>query len=213
MAQETDGIQSGENGPLSFDNEITELTRENNLFSENIYACLPMGIEIYDIKGVLRSINDSALKMYGVSDRNTVIGYVNLFNSPYMDENLKSKIQSGEDITLEFEYDFDRINELSYYTSQNTSTMIYEAKVVAVRNKAGKIIGHMLLTNDVTSIKKTEFRTDETKKNLEMAMDAANMSSWVYDVHKKTFSSLYGSPFETNYKSLNELTDRKTMLR
>lgn len=55
--------------------------------------------------GVLRKINDKALKMYGVCDRTTVIDKVNLFNSPYMDEELKSKIQRGEDVTLEFEYE------------------------------------------------------------------------------------------------------------
>ena len=72
--------------------------------------------------------------------------------------------------------------------------MIYEVKVVPVRNKKEAIIGHILLTNDVTAKKEAEFHTEENKKNLEMAMDATNMSSWVYDVYKKTFSSLYGSP-------------------
>lgn len=38
--------------------------------------------------------------------------------------------------------------------------------------------------NDMTSVKEVEFRTEESKKNLEMAMKAANMASWVYDVNK-----------------------------
>lgn len=37
----------------------------------------------------------------------------------------------------------------------------------------------------MTSVKEVEFRTEESKKNLEMAMKAANMASWVYDVNKK----------------------------
>ena len=132
--------------------------------------------------------------MYGVEDRNTVIGVVNLFNSPYVDEELKTKIQRGENIVLEFEYDFDRINRNAYFSSNNKNSMIYEVKVVPVRNKKEAIIGHILLTNDVTAKKEAEFHTEENKKNLEMAMDATNMSSWVYDVYKKTFSSLYGYP-------------------
>nr|WP_044656659.1 hypothetical protein [Bacteroides acidifaciens] len=45
----------------------------------------------------------------------------------------------------------------------------------------------------MTTEKEAEFRTEESKKNLEMAMEAANMASWVYNVHKKTFSTLYGN--------------------
>lgn len=63
---------------ISFDKEISELIYEQILFTEGAYARLPMSVEIYDAKGVLRSINDYALKMYGVNDRTTVLNIVNL---------------------------------------------------------------------------------------------------------------------------------------
>ncbi|WP_106829627.1 hybrid sensor histidine kinase/response regulator [Parabacteroides pacaensis] len=178
---------------LSSEEEISELIQEQLLFTQSIYARLPIGIEIYDANGVLRSINNHALSMYGVENQETVINKVNLFDSPYVNDILKAKIQSGEDIVLEFEYDFDRINNVSYFSSHNHDTMIYEARVIAIRGKSGAVIGHILLANDVTAVKEAEYRTGETKKNLEMAMDAANMSSWVYDVDKKTFSTVYGN--------------------
>ena len=74
-------------------NTSSELAQDPLLFAENIYASLPMSIEIYDANGVLRKINEPALKMYGVSDQTAVINKVNLFDSPYMDEELKSKVQ------------------------------------------------------------------------------------------------------------------------
>ena len=190
---------------MSSENGAAGLTQDQLLFTENIYASLPMSIEVYDANGVLRKINDKALKMYGVSDRTTVIGKVNLFNSPYMDEELKSKIQRGEDVTLEFEYDFDRINSDAYFCSQNKNSIIYEAQVVPVLADKGTIIGHILLSNDVTSAKEIEFRTEESKKNLEMAMEAANMASWVYNVHKKTFSTLHGNALAKEEMSLEQM--------
>lgn len=190
---------------MSSENGTAGLTQDQLLFTENIYASLPMSIEVYDANGVLRKINDKALKMYGVSDRTTVIGKVNLFNSPYMDEELKSKIQRGEDVTLEFEYDFDRINSDAYFCSQNKNSIIYEAQVVPVLADKGTIIGHILLSNDVTSAKEIEFRTEESKKNLEMAMEAANMASWVYNVHKKTFSTLHGNALAKEEMSLEQM--------
>ncbi len=190
---------------MSSENGAAGLTQDQLLFTENIYASLPISIEVYDANGILRKINDKALKMYGVSDRKTVIGKVNLFNSPYMDKELKSKIQRGEDVTLEFEYDFDRINSDAYFCSQNKNSIIYEAQVVPVLDDKGTIIGHILLSNDVTSAKEIEFRTEESKKNLEMAMEAANMASWVYNVHKKTFSTLHGNALAKEEMSLEQM--------
>lgn len=51
----------------------------------------------------------------------------------------------------------------------------------------------------MTSVKEVEFRTEESKKNLEMAMKAANMASWVYDVNKKVFNPLYGLTVAKKY--------------
>lgn len=199
---ETEPIESVKS---SSEKETPLLTQEQLLFAESIYACLPMSIEVYDTKGILRSINERALQMYGVSDKTTVVNTVNLFNSPYMDEKLKNRIQQGDNIVLEFEYDFERIKDNAYFSTQNKSSIIYEAKVVPLRSKEGEIIGHILLSNDVTAIKEAEFRTDESKKNLELAMEAASMSSWVYDVHKKTFNALYGNPVTKNNTTLEQL--------
>ena len=181
------------NDAFSREEEIAELIQDQLLFTRSIYSRLPVGIEIYDANGILRSINEHALRMYGVENRDTVVNRVNLFQSPYVDEALEAKIRSGEDILLEFEYDFARIKQEGYFPSHNRSIMIYEVRIIAIRGKSGAVIGHILLANDVTAAKEAEYRTEETKKNLEMAMDAADMSSWVYDVHKKTFSTVYGN--------------------
>ena len=85
--------------------------------------------------------------------------------------------------------------------------MIYEVRVVPIRSKKGTIIGHILLANDVTSAKEAEFRTEENKKNLEMAMEAANMSSWIYDVNKKRFKALHGDPIVKGNINQNELLE------
>lgn len=65
-----------------------------------------------------------------------------------MDDQLKARIQSGEEnIMLEFEYDFNRINEDEYFTTHNKNSMIFEVQVISLWNKAGNIIGHVLLSN------------------------------------------------------------------
>ena len=92
-----------------------------------------------------------------------------------------------------------------YFHTSNKDTIIYEVKIVPITNKQGTIVGHILLTNDVTSTKEAEYRTEESKKNLEMAMEAANMSSWVYDVYKMKFGILHGNSVFKSGMSLEQL--------
>ena len=197
---------SQENDDVIIDKEISKLIEEQRLFTESIYACLPVGIEIYDAHGVLRSINDHALRMYGVDDRTSVVNIVNLYKSPFVDSELLARIQSGEDISLEFEYDFDRVNKDAYYSSHNKDTMIYGVKVIPIWSRKKHLIGHILLANDMTSVKEVEFRTEESKKNLEMAkkaqdliakrdlaMKVSNIVHWDFDVNSQKFES-YNDP-------------------
>lgn len=197
---------SQENDDVIIEKEISKLIEEQRLFTESIYACLPVGIEIYDAHGVLRSINDHALRMYGVDDRTSVVNIVNLYKSPFVDSELLARIQSGEDISLEFEYDFDRVNKDAYYSSHNKDTMIYGVKVVPIWSRKKHLIGHILLANDMTSVKEVEFRTEESKKNLEMAkkaqdliakrdlaMKVSNIVHWDFDVNSQKFES-YNDP-------------------
>ena len=187
-----------------FEEKMSELLADQILFSESVYSHLPIGIEIYDKEGLLRGINHRALEIYGVDNASSVVGTVNLFNSPYVDDKLRVSIENGEEITLEFEYDFDRINR-GYYSSRHQNTIIYEVKIVPVRNRNEVILGYMLLTNDVTATKEAEFRTEENKKNLEMAMEAANMSPWVYDLQNNEFNSLHGNTIAKEGMKLEEL--------
>lgn len=187
----------------SFEKEMLALLDEQIFLTDSVFARLPMGVEIYDASGILRCLNERARLMYGV-ELDAVINKVNLFESPYVDEALLARIQSGDDIVLEFEYDFDRMNKEYFHTS-NKDTIIYEVKIVPIINKQGTIVGHILLTNDVTSTKEAEYRTEESKKNLEMAMEAANMSSWVYDVYKMKFGILHGNSVFKSGMSLEQL--------
>lgn len=192
-----------ETGKASFEKEIKALLCEQVFLSKDVFARLPMGVEIYDTDGILRCMNEQAQRIYGV-EFDLVIDKVNLFDSPYVDEKLEARIRSGEDIVLEFEYDFERINK-EYFQTRNKNSMIYEANFIAIRNKSGDIVGHMLLTNNVTDKKEAEYRNKEDKKNLAMAMETANMSSWVYNIRKGEFAPVHGCPIVCNDMTLDAL--------
>lgn len=84
--------------------------------------------------------------------------------------------------------------------------MIYGVKVIPIWSRKKHLIGHILLANDMTSVKEVEFRTEESKKNLEMAkkaqdliakrdlaMKVSNIVHWDFDVNSQKFES-YNDP-------------------
>ena len=71
-------------GKISFEKDMSTLLSKQIFFSEGVFARLPMGVEIYDSQGILRGLNKRAEQIYGV-EPGTVIGTVNLFDSPYVD--------------------------------------------------------------------------------------------------------------------------------
>lgn len=87
---------SSDNGQTIFEQGITELIHEQFLFAESVYARLPISIEMYDTDGILRFINDHALKMYGVNDpecssRHSQPVFQSLHGRPAQSQNTKRR--------------------------------------------------------------------------------------------------------------------------
>ena len=73
-------ITSPQNNCIRFEKEISELLSDQILFTESVFARVPMGIEIYDAQGILRDLNTRAEQTYGIK-RSDVINKINLFDS------------------------------------------------------------------------------------------------------------------------------------
>lgn len=65
-------ITSPQNSCIRFEKEMSELLSDQILFMESVFARLPMGIEIYDTKGILRDLNARAEQTYGVKKRDVI---------------------------------------------------------------------------------------------------------------------------------------------
>ena len=59
---------NSEDSKTSYEREMVALLQDQILFAESVFVHLPIGIEIYDVEGILRNINEHAKKMYGVEE-------------------------------------------------------------------------------------------------------------------------------------------------
>ena len=76
----------------------------------NIYKNLPAGIELYDKDGYLIDINDKELEIFGLTDKNEVLG-INLFDNPNIPQEIKEKLRARNDVDFSINYDFSKVNK------------------------------------------------------------------------------------------------------
>lgn len=169
-------------------NSYDEQYRISNAIIENI----PIGIEIYDSNGILKNINGRSLTIYGIDNRESVIGKVSLMSNPYMTQNLKDTIESGKEVKTQIEYDFDVIKHHNLFETSRSGSIILEIRLFALRNNENGIICYIIISDDITGVIKDNFILNASNKNLEMVLKIGKIASWIYDDSTKVYHSLQG---------------------
>ena len=118
------------------------LDHSEKLF-KNIFANIPAGVEIYDKDGFLVDINNKDMEIFGVRDKQDVIG-VNLFENPNVSAQLAERIQTEDMVDFRLNYAFDR-TEGYYSTSKQPKDVIHlYTKVSKVYDSKGNFTGYAM---------------------------------------------------------------------
>ena len=124
------------------------LDHSEKLF-KNIFANIPAGVEIYDKDGFLVDINNKDMEIFGVRDKQDVIG-VNLFENPNVSAQLAERIQTEDMVDFRLNYAFDR-TEGYYSTSKQPKAVIHlYTKVSKVYDSKGNFTGYAMINIDNT---------------------------------------------------------------
>lgn len=124
------------------------LDHSEKLF-KNIFANIPAGVEIYDKDGFLVDINNKDMEIFGVRDKQDVIG-VNLFENPNVSAQLAERIQTEDMVDFRLNYAFDR-TEVYYSTSKQPKDVIHlYTKVSKVYDSKGNFTGYAMINIDNT---------------------------------------------------------------
>ena len=124
------------------------LDHSEKLF-KNIFANIPVGVEIYDKDGFLVDINNKDMEIFGVRDKQDVIG-VNLFENPNVSAQLAERIQTEDMVDFRLNYAFDR-TEGYYSTSKQPKDVIHlYTKVSKVYDSKGNFTGYAMINIDNT---------------------------------------------------------------
>ncbi len=113
----------------------------------NIYKNLPAGIELYDKDGYLIDINDKELEIFGLTDKNEVLG-INLFDNPNIPQEIKEKLRARNDVDFSINYDFSKINK--YIETQRKGVINLTTKVTTLYDSQNQFINYLFINIDTT---------------------------------------------------------------
>ncbi|MBV3837061.1 PAS domain-containing sensor histidine kinase [Bacteroides xylanisolvens] len=165
------GISEVQDGP-DMASAYQALQYSERLLS-NIFKYLPIGIELYDMDGVLVDLNDKELEMFHVEKKEDVLG-INIFDNPIFPKEMKERLKKNEDADFTFRYDFSKVG--SYYqNTQKQGTIDLVTKVTTLYDSEHQPINYLLINADKTETTVAYNKIQEFEEFFELVGDYAKV--------------------------------------
>ena len=165
------GISEVQDGP-DMASAYQALQYSERLLS-NIFKYLPIGIELYDMDGVLVDLNDKEFEMFHIEKKEDVLG-INIFDNPIFPKEMKERLKKNEDADFTFRYDFSKVG--SYYqNTQKQGTIDLMTKVTTLYNSEHQPINYLLINADKTETTVAYNKIQEFEEFFELVGDYAKV--------------------------------------
>lgn len=192
------GIAEVQDGP-DMASAYQALQRSERLL-HNIYKNLPVGIELYDINGILIDLNDKELDMFHLNKKEEILG-INIFENPIFPEEMKKKLRRNEDADFTFRYDFSKVG--SYYqTEKREGTIDLVTKVTTLYDDNHQPINYLLINADKTEMTVAYNKIQEFESFFELIGDYAKVGYAHYNIKTQK-----GYAQKSWYKNIGEVED------
>ena len=175
---------------------LTPAKNEYYPLLDTIFEHLPVGITLYDRNGALVKANCVALAGMGVENEHDIQG-ICLFDNPNVDEQLKKRILSGENIHTEVKYDFDLARP--FFPSGVSGIKYLDVYISVFPDKTEEAVKYIVTTQDITGQVLADEKLHENKRKTEMMIRASDAMLWEFDVQTRQFSYDGGPLNEFNW--------------
>jgi len=198
------GISEVQDGP-DMASAYQALQYSERLLS-NIFKYLPIGIELYDMDGVLVDLNDKELEMFHIEKKEDVLG-INIFENPIFPKEMKERLKKNEDADFTFRYDFSKVG--SYYqNTQKQGTIDLVTKVTTLYDSEHQPINYLLINADKTETTVVYNKIQEFEEFFELVGDYAKVGYAHFNVlsgHGYAQKSWYRNVGEADETPLSDI--------
>lgn len=149
-----------------------ELLSLDSEYYQEIYKLSPIGIQLYDEKGILLHANPACLRIFGVLHVADILGF-KLFDDPNLPLDARQRLQRGETVALTETFSFDLVREQGLYPTSKTGSISLDILVTALRDKESRRVrGYLVQVQDVTDQKRAQEQLEEYQRQLERIVNA-----------------------------------------
>jgi PAS domain S-box-containing protein len=161
-------------GSFAVITDITELRASQEALEDStemmrrIFDESQLGIELYDSEGILVAANKEALKICGVSDANSLLGF-SLFDDPNMPNEIKARLIRGEPVKYETIYDFGKVKDEELYETTRSGKIILDFWITPLgQDNGGDLKGYLSQMLEITEERQTEAALLDTEKRYQL---------------------------------------------
>jgi PAS domain S-box-containing protein len=143
--------------------------RESEERFRNVFTQSPIGIQIYDLDGRLVDMNEACMEILGVPTVEEA-RKLRLFEEPLMDEETLERVQRGDTVRFELQFDFGEIKERTQIETSRSGNCYLDCLVSPLGEEEGVGQRRLVLLQDVTERRVAEERIRLSLKEKEVLL-------------------------------------------
>lgn len=175
----------------------TDALDQSEKLLRRVYSNIPVGIEVYNDKGILIELNEKQMDILGVSFKEEVLG-VCLFDNPNLDQAFLERLERDSYVEFARKFDFSKVGPY-FKTSKKQGIIDLEGNFTIIHDDKGQLIYYLVVVFDRTEENKAKNKIREFESFFRMAGEQAQVGYAYFNVLTKE-----GYAQNTWYRNIGE---------
>ena len=149
--------------------KVHRALRESEQRFQEFFAHSPIGFAMYDADRSLINVNQSCLKMFGTPDEREFARF-DIFDNPYLSEEVRQTLGRGETISYEAPVDFDEIRKNGLFVTGRSKKAHFELLIHNMGlDEDYEAKGYLAQVQDITRRREAETALMQSERQLRQA--------------------------------------------